>query len=91
MLLRRSEGASGPRHWQPFVTRVIDAPWELHKRRFGAFGAADITERLSKKGFSRLQQSDNAQSRAMMNQDQFIQRATRGALQAVLVRQPEKS
>jgi len=59
---------------------------------FGAFSAADMTERLSERGFSRLQQSDNAQARAMMMiQHQFIQRASRGALKAVLVRQLEKS
>lgn len=51
----------------------------------------DMPKRVSAWGFTRLQQSDSAQIRAMtMIQHQLIQQASRGALQAVLVRQPEK-
>jgi hypothetical protein len=52
-------------------------------------GTANMTERVSESGFSRLRHSANAQSRAMtMTHHQFILLSTRGALQAVLVRQP---
>jgi hypothetical protein len=50
------------------------------------------TERASQKGFSLLRYSGNTHARAMKSYlYQFIHMASRGALQAVLVRQPEKA
>lgn len=52
----------------------------------------DMSKRVSAWGFARSQHSDSAQVRAMATiQHQLIQLVSRGAFQAVLVRQPEKS
>jgi hypothetical protein len=68
------------------VMAAMEIPQDVRSIR-----CSTLTERASERGFSKPRHSGTAQSRAMpINLYKFNYLASRGAPQAVLVRQPEK-